>query len=784
MTWPFDIAFFRLRHRRGWLVVPVLAATAGILLWLFLGRGREPTPVPLPAVGRVELATLDAAVDELVAWHRLPEALAQVLAGQRQVEAADNDPARLATLLLREMELRAEIMELPAAEAAGHRAVAILTERLGPERVETADGLLRLARFLADAAHRYPQAMAAWRRAIAILDPRDGDDGLKARLGLVEFLAQTADHAAAEALLGETLALAQTRQGAESIAVARVHLAHADWIRTALDIDTGFSNPGDYEAEEHLEKAWAILHAQAPAGHALRRECLMRLARLVDHNYGDRRAMLGLLLAEWREVRSSHGDDSLAALQAGLDYLGFLDNGFLRNPALARGIASHLVAAWNRLPPGQRLGTRGRRLAKELVGLLPSPEAGSLLSDHLSELTARHGVGSLALASILVDERYHVFVRQFTSAAAAEAMLDDALANASGQLGADNLACLGPLWELFVHHGRSNDAVAQDAVARRIKELVDQHYGRHSVFAQAQRLRLAWEMNWLVDNDARQLRPAIDLLAAQSRAWGEGHPALAHILTSGAAMYAYVDAPNLRKAIYDRVDAYTHARSADANAVWNAYFDFLDQPGRRRVPEALAMLDRAVAIARATHGAEHPCLLILGERQAETAELDDAHYQLASEIRQSQVALAERIYGADSLFVGPYLVRLVRWASPMSPLDVATARRRLDALRARHGPGHPAVAVAAVSLSDTFLLQGDAKEARDCLQEALAIARDYRGCLPLARQVVDTAAEMKAILGLDVDAEALVKATALLKPWALPEDLRAAGLFPEFVADP
>ncbi len=779
MTWPFDIAFFRLRHRRGWLVALALAATAGILLGLFLARDRE--PMPLPAVGKVDLATLDATVDELVAWHRLPEALAQVLAGQRQVEAADDDPARLAALLLREMELRAEIMDLPTAEAAGHRAVAILAEQLGPKRAETAHGLLRLARFLADHAHRYPQAVAAWRRAIAILDPLDGDEWLKARLGLVALLGQTADHGAAEALLGESLAMAQARHGAESIAVAHVHLAHAEWIRTALDIDTGVPNPGDYEAEEHLDKAWAILHARAPAGHSLRRSCLLRLARLVDHNDGNRRAMLGRLLAEWREVRNSHGVDSLAAIQAGLDYLNFLDN-----RAITQEVAAHLVATWHRLPPGQRLGRRGRGLAKELVGLLPSPEAGTLLSAHLAELTARHGVGSLALAKILVDERYHVFVRQFNSAAAAEAMLDDALANVSRHLGADNLACLGPLWGLHAHHGRNNDATAQNKAARHIQDVIDKHYGRHSIFAQGQRYRLAWEQEWSLDNNARNLRIAGDLLASQALAWGDGHPALENILLEMSVVFAYADAPSLRQAIYDRVDAYTHARSADANAIWSTYFDFLDQPGRRRVPEALAMLDRAVAIARTALGAEHPHLLALGELMAETAELDDTQQPLAREIRQAQVALAERIYGADSLFVGPYLVRLNRWASPMSPHDVTTARRRLNALRARHGPGHPAVAVAAAELALAHIRQGgDADPGNACIREALAIVRDYRGHLPLARQVVGAAAEMKAILGdLDVDAEDVVKAATLGEQWALPEDLRAEGLFPDFVAEP
>jgi hypothetical protein len=794
-------------HKRlAWIGLAALAAAgAGLLIWLFLFRDNGPTPVPLPKIRDVDLATLDQTVDDLVVWNRHPEALAQVLAGQRQITAAGGDPPRLAELLLMEMDLRAEIYDLPEAEAAGIRAVDILDKHFGPNHLETANGLLRLARFLAASAWKFPQAVTAWRRAIAILDQADGDAWLQPRLDLVEVLSQTGDHVNTDTLLGETLAMAVAKQGPESLAAARVHLAHAAWIEAAMKVDTGSANLGIYESEEHLDRAWDILRTHVPPGNDLRHFCLKQMARIVDQNDGNRRAILRLLLDEWILVQNSHGDISLAAIQAGLDYADFI-----QEESPGQEVIAHLVAEWQQLPPEEHLSEKGRQIFRDLVWSNACPDPKGRLTSHLAELKARHTPGSLALAKAYLDGQIPSLVRQIDSPVAAEALLDDALATVTRHFGPNSPARIDPLQELFLHHYRTGNAIGQEKITDELHALIARNYGKRSLFAKMWLQQTAVYHNDNYNNFTARIHCDTDLLNAQAAAWGEQHPARLPGLVYLASTYASASAPTFRKALFDRIDRLTLPRGSVTNTLWNEYFAFLDKPGKSRLPEAMATMDRAIAIAP-TYGPLHPCLLVLMNSQADFLENDPDRATEVRQIHLDRITLAEHIYGEDSIFIDPIFVRLCQVENAVAgtpPADSrAFIRRCLESYRHRYGQRHPMVASIQMDMAEAHVQQGDAAEALAAATEALAIARDYRGQLPLLPSLLETYFYLSTVLGInptadDADAKRLREAFALpddlrIDPaaeateakrlraeFALPDDLRAIGLFPDFIKAP
>jgi tetratricopeptide (TPR) repeat protein len=772
----FDIPVARKRF--AWIGLAALAAVVLglLLLWRTQTADRGPTPVPLPEVGDVDLATLDATVDDLADWNRFPEALAQVLAGQRQIAAAGGgDPRRLAELLLMEMDLRARLCELPEAEAAGARAVDVLDRHFGPNHVDAAQGRLRLARFLAEPAGKFPQAVEMWRRAIAILDQADGDAWLQPRLDLAEVLSQTCDHVNADTLLGETLAMAVAKQGAESLAAARVHLAHATWIKAAMKVDTGSANLGIYEAEAHLDQAWDILRSQAPPGDDQRRVCLKQMAGLVDQNDGNRRAILRLLLDEWLLVRNSHGNASLAAIQAGLDYAECI-----QEESPGREIIAHLVAAWQQLPPEEHLSEKGRQIFRDLAWTHFCPDSKALLASHLAELNARHAPGSLALAKAYLDDSIiPALVRQIDSPVAAEALLDDALATVTHHFGLDSPARIRPLWELCLFHRRIDNVPAQKKATDELRALIARNYGKRSLFAKTWHQQAADNMR----DSAPRIRADMDLLDAQAAAWGEEHPARLPVLFDLAYMYAYVNTFSVRKAIFDRIDRLTLPRGSVSNSLWSEYFDFLDQPGKSRLPEAIATMDRAIAIARSTYGPLHPYLLLLMNIQADLLGFDHAHFDEVRQIHLDRIALAEQAYGKDSILVDPMMVKFdhVATVAGTPPADSRTRlRHRLASFRHRYEQRHPALASIQMEMAEAHVQQGDAAEALVAATEAVAIAREYRGRLPLLPDILAASADLSTVLGTDPAAEA-DEAESLREALSLPDDLRAVGLFPEFI---
>jgi tetratricopeptide (TPR) repeat protein len=170
-----------------------------------------------------------------------------------------------------------------------------------------------------------------------------------------------------------------------------------------------------------------------------------------------------------------------------------------------------------------------------------------------------------------------------------------------------------------------------------------------------------------------------------------------------------------------------HGQETAAAGAW-----LLDRAGtylqvRARLPEARPLLERALAIAEAVHGPDHPevairlnnLALILGGLGESAA---------ARPLLERALAITETVYGPGHAAVASRLSNLATILGDLG--EVAAGRplleRALAINEAVHGPDHPEVATALSNLATILGDLGEAVAARPLLERALAINRAAR----------------------------------------------------------